>query len=185
MLKPFKPRTLPLLPEGNINITDPDSRLVQDKGLAKVQGYNAQAAVSTDGQIIVAAEISLRSPDFGHLRPVFDAALRELERVGIGERPATVLADTGCWHGEQTDQIVATGTQVLIPPNRALARHPGRAGARGAMRSCARCWPATPVDSSTANARSRSSRPSDRSNTTAAFDNSDDAAEPQCVRSGG
>jgi transposase len=124
MLKPFKPRTLPLLPEGNINITDLDSRLVQDKGLAKVQGYNAQAAVSTDGQIIVAAEISLRSPDFGHLRPVFDAALRELERVGITDRPGTVLADTGYWHGEQTDQIVATGTQVLIPPQSSTRKTP-------------------------------------------------------------
>ena len=32
------------------------------------------------------------------------------------QRPQTVLADTGYWHSEQTDQIVAAGTQVLIPP---------------------------------------------------------------------
>ena len=124
MLKPFKPHTPPLLPEGNINLSDPDSRLVQDKGLAKVQGYNAQAAVSTDGQIILAAEISVRSPDFGHLGPVFDAALHELERVGITDRPATVLADTGYWHGEQSDQIVADGTRVLIPPESATRKTP-------------------------------------------------------------
>ena len=94
-----KPRTVPVLPEGNVNLTDPDSRLVQDKGLTKIQGYNAQAAVSCEGQIILAAEISTRSPDFGNLRPTFDAAIHELELVGVNERPGTVLADTGYWHG--------------------------------------------------------------------------------------
>ena len=111
-----KPHTPPLLPEGMVNLTDPDSRLIHDKRLTKLQGYNAQAAVSCDGQIILAAEISTRSPDFGHLAPVFDAAVRDLGLAGVHQRPQTVLADTGYWHSEQTDQIVAAGTQVLIPP---------------------------------------------------------------------
>ena len=80
------------------------------------QGYTAQAPVSCDGQIILAAELSARSPDFGQLAPVLDAALRDLKRAGVDRRPETVLADTGYWHSEQTDQIVAAGTQVLIPP---------------------------------------------------------------------
>jgi hypothetical protein len=33
-----------------------------------VQGDNAQAA-ATRGQIIVAAEVAVESPDFGHLEP--------------------------------------------------------------------------------------------------------------------
>ena len=74
------------------------------------------AAVSCDGQIILAAELSARSADFGQLAPVLDAALRDLDLAGIHQRPQTVLADTGYWHSEQTDQIVAAGTQVLIPP---------------------------------------------------------------------
>jgi transposase len=111
--KPYQP---PVLPEGSVNLTDPDSRLIHDKRMSKLQGYNAQAAVSCDGQIIIAAEISNHSPDFGHLQPVFDAARRDLARAGVHQRPATVLADTGYWHNEQTDQIVAAGTQVLIPP---------------------------------------------------------------------
>jgi hypothetical protein len=111
-----KPYTPPLLPEGVVNITDPDSRLIHDKRMSKLQGYNAQAAVSCDGQIILAAEISTRSPDFGHLAPVFDAAVRDLASAGVHQRPQTVLADAGYWHSEQTDQIVAAGTQVLIPP---------------------------------------------------------------------
>jgi transposase len=119
-----KPRVAPVLPEGNVNLTDPDSRLVQDKGLAKIQGYNAQAAVSCEGQIILAAEISTRSPDFGNLAPTFDAAIRELASVGVQERPGTVLADTGYWHGEQHDEIVARGTQVLIPPQSSTRETP-------------------------------------------------------------
>ena len=111
-----KPHTPSVLPEGMVNLTDPDSRLIHDKRMAKLQGYNAQAAVSCDGQIILAAEVSPRSPDFGHLGPVFDAAIRDLQLAGITQRPQTVLADAGYWHSEQTDQIVAAGTQVLIPP---------------------------------------------------------------------
>src|SRR6202000_3110977 len=112
-LKPYIP---PVLPVGAVNITDPDSRLIHDNRMSKLQGYNAQAAVSCDGQIIIAAELSARSPDFGQLAPVFDAALRDLKRAGVDQRPETVLADTGYWHSEQTDQIVAAGTRVLIPP---------------------------------------------------------------------
>lgn len=103
-------------PTGAVNLTDPDSRLIHDRRLTKLQGYNAQAAVSCDGQIILGAELSARSPDFGQLAPVFDAALRDLKRAGVDQRPQTVLADPGYWHSEQTDQIVAAGTQVLIPP---------------------------------------------------------------------
>ena len=89
---------------------------MHDKRLTKLQGYNAQAAVSCDGQIILAAEVSARSPDFGHLAPVLDAALRDLARPACTSDRQTVLADAGYWHREQTDQIVAAGTQVLIPP---------------------------------------------------------------------
>jgi transposase len=116
MGRELKAHIPPLLPEGAVNITDPDSRLIHDKRLTKLQGYNAQAAVSCDGQIILAAELSARSPDFGQLAPVLDAAIRDLKLAGVNQRPATVLADTGYWHSEQTDQIVAAGTQVLIPP---------------------------------------------------------------------
>jgi transposase len=116
MGRQLKRHIAPVLPEGAVNLTDPDSRLIHDKRLTKLQGYNAQAAVSCDGQIIIAAELSARSPDFGQLAPVFDAALRDLASAGVNQRPQTVLADTGYWHSEQADQIVAAGTQVLIPP---------------------------------------------------------------------
>ena len=48
-------------------------------GQPAVQGYNAQAAVN-ETQIIVAAELSVESGDFGHLEPTIDATIKELQR---------------------------------------------------------------------------------------------------------
>jgi hypothetical protein len=66
---PPSPYQVPDTPAGKINMTDPDSRLLKAAGIGYVQGYNAQAAVSED-QIVLAAEIVIDSPDFGHLEPM-------------------------------------------------------------------------------------------------------------------
>ncbi|MCA1679345.1 MAG: transposase, partial [Actinobacteria bacterium] len=112
---PPKPYTPPDIPQGKINLTDLDSRNVKTRG-GYLQGYNAQAAV-TATQIVIAAEISVSSPDFGLLGPVMDAALSELEAVGVTDTPGVLVADTGYWHQVQMDQIVEHGTHVLIPPD--------------------------------------------------------------------
>jgi transposase len=113
--RPPAPFTPPEQPAGTINLTDPDSRnLKSSRGW--VQGYNAQA-VCTDRQIIVAAEITTSSPDFGLLEPMLDAARAELAGAGVDRPPTTVLADAGYWHQQQMDQLAAQGTTVLIPPD--------------------------------------------------------------------
>jgi Transposase DDE domain len=121
---PPKPVTPPAEPEGVMNKTDHDSRMMRTQGQPTVQGYNAQAVV-TRGQIIVAAEIAVQSPDFGHLEPAVRAALRELEDAGVTQRLETVLADAGHWHTRQMENIVSDGIQVLVPPDAGL-----REGAR-------------------------------------------------------
>jgi transposase len=128
---PTTPHQMPAVPEGRINVTDPDSRVMRTKGQPTIQGYNAQAAV-TENQIIIAAEITTESPDFGHLEPVFDAALRHLERAGVTDRPAIVVADAGYWHKRQMESIVSNGTQVLIPPDSDLSDKP-RVGWTGGL----------------------------------------------------
>jgi transposase len=110
-----KPYTPPETPQGTINTTDPDSRLV--KGMRGwLQGYNAQAATNAQ-QIVIAAEVMVASPDFGHLEPMLTATQAELRSAGIGDTPETVLADAGYWHQQQMERIVAGGTQVLVPPD--------------------------------------------------------------------
>jgi transposase len=128
---PTAPHRLPAAPEGRINVTDPDSRVMRTNGQPTIQGYNAQAAV-TESQIIVAAEITTESPDFGHLEPVFDAALRNLEQAGVSDRPGILVADAGYWHKRQMENVVNGGTQVLIPPDSDLKEKP-RAGWTGGL----------------------------------------------------
>jgi Transposase DDE domain len=114
---PYRP---PATPEGRINVTDPDSRVV--KGLRGfLQGYNAQA-VTNEHQVVVAAEIETVGADFGHLEPMLDAAQRELGAAGVNDTPEVLLADAGYWHGEQMQRIVDRGIQVLIPPDTSRRR---------------------------------------------------------------
>jgi transposase len=126
--KPYSP---PLVPEGKINVTDPDSREMRTQGQPNIQGYNAQAVV-TEQQIIVAADITTQSPDFGQLKPMVEAALRELQQAGVSERPQTVLADAGYWHRNQIEHLLADGFQVLVPPD-SLVREGARPGWEGGM----------------------------------------------------
>src|ERR671926_532649 len=65
---PPKPYTPPERPEGKINLTDLDSRNVKTPR-GWVQGYNAQA-VTTEDQIVIAAEVHVSSADFGQLGPM-------------------------------------------------------------------------------------------------------------------
>jgi hypothetical protein len=118
--RPPDPYQPPAIPEGRVNVTDPDSRVV--KGLrGLLQGYNAQA-VTNEHQVVLAAEIETVGADFGHLEPLLDATQRELAAAGIGEPPGVLLADAGYWHSEQMQRIVDRGIQVLIPPDTSRRR---------------------------------------------------------------
>jgi Transposase DDE domain len=45
------------------------------------------------------------------------ATQAEPRSAGISGTPETVLADAGDWHQQQMERIVASGTQVLVPPD--------------------------------------------------------------------
>lgn len=97
-----------------VNVTDPDSRSVKTpRGF--IQGYNAQL-VAGDGQIIVAADVTVGSPDQGQLAPMVQAAQRELDAAGA-TGPETVLADAGYWRKRDITQLVEQGLMVLVPPD--------------------------------------------------------------------
>jgi hypothetical protein len=119
---PPDPYTPPEQPEGTINTTDHDSRIVRTKGQPAIQGYNAQAAVN-ENHIIIAAEVTIDSPDFGHLEPMVDDTLDELRKVGVTELPGVIVADAGYWHKQQMEDIVADKhIPVVIPPDSGLRK---------------------------------------------------------------
>ena len=87
------------------NFTDPESRIMPDganKG-SFVQGYNAQAAVDSTAQIIVAAEITQETTDNHQLVPM----LSQVEQ-NLGRKPQAASADAGYWsEANATDESVA------------------------------------------------------------------------------
>jgi hypothetical protein len=127
MVKPYQP---PVAPEGLVNVTDHDSRVVRTHGQPPLQGYNAQMAVN-DQQLVIAAEITTESPDFGHLEPMVRATQRELRAIELDD-PNVVLADAGYWHQQQMEHLVDRGIQVLIPPD-AKSRKGSRPGWDGGL----------------------------------------------------
>jgi len=82
-----------------------------------------------------------------------------LEQIGVSDTPAVALADTGYWHEQQIDEVVNTGTQVLIPPDAGKHEKPRRGWTGG--RYAPLCGPSslvTSAEGSTENARPWSSR---------------------------
>jgi transposase len=96
-----------------VNVTDPDSRIVRDKG-AMLQGYNAQAVVGR-GQIVIAARIASGPVDQTELTPMIAAGKEELERAGIDQPIRRVLADTGYWNSAQMTQAHQAKIETIVP----------------------------------------------------------------------
>jgi hypothetical protein len=128
---PSKPYQPPASPQGEVNMTDPDARVMKAfRGY--VQGYNAQAAVN-EQQIVLAAEITVDPGDFSHLGPMVSAAIGELQRAGVIDKPQAVVADAGYWNEQHMDQVTAEhGVAVLIPPDSSKrdGQRPGWTGGR-------------------------------------------------------
>jgi transposase len=107
--KPYQP---PPRPDGKVNTTDPDARRMKF-GRNFMPAYNAQA-VTTGGQIIVAAEITTKGGDFEELDPMITAAERELAGAGVEESPGVVLADAGYWSNDHIDSLRERGMTPLV-----------------------------------------------------------------------
>jgi hypothetical protein len=71
------------------NFTDPESRILKTKD-GYIQGYNAQAAVDAEAQIIVAHTLSNNGSDQAQLAPLLDAI-----KANLGRNPQEASADAG------------------------------------------------------------------------------------------
>jgi IS5 family transposase len=110
-----EPKALDGVPEDKVqsNFTDPESRIMKDKG-GYVQAYNAQAAVDAADQVIVAADVTDQASDSAQLVPMLD----QIE-ANTGTKPEQVSVDAGycseaniaVLEDKQIDGYVATGRQ--------------------------------------------------------------------------
>jgi len=93
------------------NFTDPDSRIMPDgahKG-SFVQGYNAQIAVDSQAQIIVACDLTEETNDKQQLAPV----LEQVEQ-NLGAKPEAASADTGYWSETQVSDERLGGIALYV-----------------------------------------------------------------------
>jgi transposase len=122
------------------NFTDPESRIMPDgsnKG-SFVQGYNAQIAVDSAAQVIVAAEVTQETNDKQQLIPMIEHIVANLK-----QKPEKVSADAGYFSeanfndeaGEGIDLHIATGRDKHSDPvERTTGEVSPGATAREAMR---------------------------------------------------
>jgi transposase len=111
-------RTLPTDAAGNPNpsaqrnFTDPDSHILKGSD-GWMQGYNAQAAVDGDHQVIVAIGVSNQASDAVHLLPM-------LERIEVntGQVPEALIADAGYCSTANLEACEERGLEAYISTSR-------------------------------------------------------------------
>ena len=104
-------------PKAQHDFTDPDSRIVKNADKVFIQGYNAQAAVDVDSQIIVAVQLTNQAADGPHL-----VGMVEQVKQATGTLPQEVLADAGYFSEDNVTTLEAQRISVLIPPERVRHR---------------------------------------------------------------
>lgn len=113
--KPPAPPTAGPGPKDQVNLTDPDSRIMPVAGNGFEQAYNAQATVATGSLLVVATDVVQAANDKQQVAPAL-AKLDELpEMLGKAD---TLLADTGYF----SEANVAACAKAELVPLIALGR---------------------------------------------------------------
>jgi transposase len=116
---PYRP---PERPTGQINVTDPDSRIVQSRR-GFIQGYTAQA-VATKDQIVISADVICGGNERMSLERLVDSAEQQLEQAGVSDSVEVALADAGFWNTDQIATLTARGIRTLVNPDSAGRKSP-------------------------------------------------------------
>jgi transposase len=95
------------------NFTDPESRIMKGSEGAFIQGYNAQAAVDAEKQIIVAATLTNSASDAGQLLAVVD-----LIGGHLGRGPRQVSADAGYCSESNLEGLAERGIDAYVATGR-------------------------------------------------------------------
>ena len=96
------------------NFTDPESHIMPAPGGKHfIQAYNAQAAVDSANQVIVAAEITNNPTDKKQAEPMM-----EVVKVNMGRLPRQMSADAGYFSSDTVKNLIARGIDVYIPPGK-------------------------------------------------------------------
>jgi len=95
------------------NFTDPDSRIIKNSDKAFIQGYNAQAAVDAETQIILAADLTNQANDSEHLPAQIEQVIQNTNK-----RPNEVSGDAGYYSEGNLEFLERQGIEAFIPPDK-------------------------------------------------------------------
>ena len=95
-----------------MNLSDPDSRVLRERSGSFVQGFNAQAAVDGQAQIIVATDVTQACNDRAQLVPM----LQQVEQ-NTGTKPEKVSADTDYYSPQQISSPNLEGIDLYVKPD--------------------------------------------------------------------
>jgi len=109
-------------PKAQHNFTDPDSRIMMGRD-GFVQAYNAQAAVDSDTQIIVAHRLTNNGSDQDALLPLLDAV-----EANVGDMPDEASADNGFCSEANLAGLVARAVRGYVATGRASKPGGGKTG---------------------------------------------------------
>jgi transposase len=111
-------------PTDQYNFTDPESRIMLD-GASKsfVQAYNAQAAVDSHQQVIVACGLTQAATDVQQFVPTLEHV-----EANTGQRPAIVTADAGYFSEANLTAGILSGVAVYVPPDKHVQGRLARVG---------------------------------------------------------
>lgn len=98
------------------NFTDPESRILKTKD-GYIQGYNAQAAVDAEAQIIVAHSLTHSMSDQGQLVPLMDGI-----KDNLGRKPKEASADAGYCSEANLEALAERDVTAYLATGR--AKHP-------------------------------------------------------------
>jgi transposase len=125
-------------PKAQRNFTDPDSRIMHSKPDGFIYGYNVQAVVDAEHQVIVATDLDASTTDTAHLPALVDAV-----ETNTGRRPRRLLADAGYASDENLAHLESRAIDAYVatrrdrhsqrPPPAPKGRIPKRATRRERM----------------------------------------------------
>jgi transposase len=114
------------------NFTDPDSHIMPASGGKHfIQAYNAQAAVDSAKQVIVAAEVTNKPTDRGQAEPMM-----EIVKSNTGQLPCQMSADAGYFSSDAVSNLTALGMDVYMPPDKIGHRFTLPPAPRGPIPQC-------------------------------------------------
>ncbi len=95
------------------NFTDPESRIMRSADGSFIQGYNAQAAVDSDYQVVVAAQVTNQASDVVHVEEMVGRI-----EANTGQKPDEMSLDAGYYSDANVKRLEAEQIDVYMPPCR-------------------------------------------------------------------